>query len=144
MKIIIPNNAPNATDYPGFVLWQKSNNWERKINDLLKPYNTTHSEILQLISIMTLARLQDEVIQIQLIALTGVTPMHTSKILIKLEKNNLITRSTGIDTRSKSIEVTDAGMKLLFDTAPILQEANNNFFPKENLEIFKKYLKNIN
>jgi DNA-binding MarR family transcriptional regulator len=143
MKTIIPNDAPNATDYPGFVLWQKSNNWERYINDLLKPFSISQSEILQLISIITLLRSQDEVTQIELVALTGVTPMHTSKILIKLEKNNLISRKVATDSRAKALRVTEKGLKLLFATAPILQDANKNFFPKENLEIFNTYLNKI-
>jgi DNA-binding MarR family transcriptional regulator len=131
-------------EYPGFLIWQKANQWERYINQSLKEFNISQAEILQLISLATLFREKDEVTQIDLVNFTGVSPMSVSKILKILEKRELITRSVGIDTRSKSLKITTTGMKLLIDTAPILQKANNNFFPTRDLKDFKNYLKNIN
>jgi DNA-binding MarR family transcriptional regulator len=130
-------------EYPGFLIWQKANVWEKYINDILKQLHITQSEIFQLISLATLLRQHDEVRQIDLVSFTGASPMSVSKILKILEKRDLITRTTGVDTRSKALGITEVGMRMLIDSTHLLFEANKTFFSEENLEQFKHYLQNI-
>jgi DNA-binding MarR family transcriptional regulator len=133
----------DPTKYKGFLLWQKANNWEKYINNILKPYETTQSEIFLLISLSVLADQVVEVTQVKLVDFTDVSPMSISKTLKILEKKKLILRKTGKDTRSKSLQITSLANKLLMQTAPILFEADKEFFPKDTNSNFFKYLQSL-
>jgi MarR family transcriptional regulator, organic hydroperoxide resistance regulator len=121
-----PNVDPR--NYEGFKLWRKANEWEKTVNNALKEFNVSYSELLMLISLTYLSSIQDEVTQIDLVNYSGVTPMSVSKTLVKLEKNQIILRSQAIDTRAKSIVLSKLGTKLLINTAPIMKLTNDQFF----------------
>jgi MarR family transcriptional regulator, organic hydroperoxide resistance regulator len=121
-----PNVDPR--NYEGFKLWRKANEWEKTVNNALKQFDVSYSELLMLISLTYLSSTQDEVTQIDLVNYSGVTPMSVSKTLVRLEKNQFISRSQAIDTRAKSIVLSKLGTKLLINTAPIMKETNDQFF----------------
>jgi DNA-binding MarR family transcriptional regulator len=137
-------NVPDPMDYPGFLIWQKANAWEKFINSKLQKFGLTQSEILQLISLVILTQKKSEVTQVDLAEYTGVSAMGVSKTLKLLEKKKLITREEGTDSRSKSLGCTETGLEVLIDSAVLLREANIQFFPKNDQDQFIKYLKNIN
>jgi DNA-binding MarR family transcriptional regulator len=129
MKIDIQTNYPDPTQFNGFLLWQAANKLEKQTNIALKPYDLNHAEMLHLISIFHLLQFQNSLNQSQLSVFTGVTTMSVSKILTKLEKRKLITRTVGLDPRSKEISPTNSGIALLQTCAPIMNDVNNTFFP---------------
>lgn len=144
MSKLIPENIPDPRKYTGFLLWQKSNAWEKHVNQKLKTFNITQSEIFQLISLSLLLSEQQEVTQVELANFTGITAMNVSKIIKTLEQKGLIQRTTGTDSRSKALEVTENGIAILIQSAEILVEANNTFFPQKDAEKFYKYLSSLN
>jgi hypothetical protein len=82
----ILNDEVNPMNYPGFLFWQKANVWEKYVNNQLKQFNVTQSEVLQLISLVVLLDKKVEVLQVDLVEFTGVGAMTVSKIFKILEK----------------------------------------------------------
>lgn len=141
----IPNHSElDPRRYTGFTLWRKANDWERTLNQALKPFDITQSEILILISCAFLLQELGEITQVDIVEFIGVMPMSVSKTLKRLESNSLITRTTGVDTRSKSVTVTKQGMDILVKTAKIILEMNDSFFPEKGKAIFDSYLNSLN
>jgi DNA-binding MarR family transcriptional regulator len=134
---------PVPTDFAGFLLWQTANKWEKYINLQLRETGLNQAEMLHMISLSHLLQTQEEVSQAQLAEYTGVTTMSVSKILTKLEKNNLIARKTGSDPRSKSIALTESGFRLLQECATKMRDSDVAFFPATSKPQFITYLKNL-
>lgn len=143
MNIPTRQDLLDPREFTGFLFWQKANNWEKYVNSQLEPYNITQSEIFQLISIYILLSQQEEVTQVDIANFTGVAAMSVSKIMKKLEKKEFITRQIGTDSRSKSLKITQNGLDVLIQSANILFEANNNFFPKKDGKEFFSYLQKL-
>lgn len=144
MKINSKNQCPVPSDFAGFLLWQAANKWEKYLNTQLKPFGLNQAEVLHLISIFHLLQSQsEEITQSVLAQYTGVTAMSVSKILTKLEKQGLILRSVGTDSRSKSVLITKIGEKLLIQTAQILSKANDDFYPSKSRPKLINYLNNL-
>jgi DNA-binding MarR family transcriptional regulator len=141
--MVLANNPPNPNDFAGFLIWKTSNELEKYINSLLLPFDLIQSEIFHLIAIMQLVQAGKQVSQIEVSRSIGTTPMSTSKILRKLEKKHLISRVVGNDSRSKSIQITNDGLKILMSTVQILGDANTTFFANTNQEELTKNLKQI-
>jgi DNA-binding MarR family transcriptional regulator len=134
---------PVPTDFAGFLLWQTANKWEKYINLQLRATGLNQAEMLHAISLFHLLQIQTDVSQTQLADYTGVTTMSVSKILTKLEKNNLIARKTGSDPRSKSITLTESGLKLIQECATEMRNADETFFPSTSKPQFINYLKKL-
>jgi DNA-binding MarR family transcriptional regulator len=143
MSQIDLNNIPNPLDYPGFLILQKANVWEKYVNAKLIDFGLTLSEIFQLISLVILSQKQDEVTQVDLSQLSGVSAMSVSKILKLLEKKKLVVRTVGRDSRSKALSITSKGLDILINSSKLLDEANKQYFPKDGADTFVKYLKKI-
>jgi DNA-binding MarR family transcriptional regulator len=144
-KIAIENisKMPDPRSFIGFQLWQKSNLCEKYINQQLKPFDITQSEIFPLISIAILTNEGGEVTQTKLSDFTGISLMSISKILKSLERKGYITRHTGKDSRSKAITITEDGLQILIKSAQTLQKANSKLFPETNSKQFYNYLLTI-
>jgi DNA-binding MarR family transcriptional regulator len=140
---ITMHQYPDPSNYAGFLVWQKANKWEKFLNSQLKEIGLNQSELLHLISISHLMRIQKEISQTQLADYTGVTTMSVSKILTKLEYMKLIERKTGSDIRSKSIVVTKDGFTFLIKCAELMHNSDVEFYPKSQKPNFIQYLKKL-
>lgn len=134
---------PVPTDFAGFLLWQAANKWEKYINLQLRETGLNQADMLHLISIFHLLQISSQVSQVQLADYTGVTTMSVSKILTKLTKYDLITRKTGSDSRSKSISLTENGLKILQECANRMRDADKKFFAPKAKPQFIDYLNNL-
>jgi DNA-binding MarR family transcriptional regulator len=142
MNSKIKNTTPDPRSFTGFLLWQTSNNWDKFINNKLKDFGLNQTEMLHLISIYWILEQYKEVNQTVLANFTGFTTMGVSKLLSKLEKLGLISRHTGVDSRSKLVNITPKGKELLFSTAYLLVEAHHEFFSiAENKKLIKSLAK---
>jgi DNA-binding MarR family transcriptional regulator len=140
----IPKNQyPDPSNYAGFLVWQKSNKWEKFINSKIKEIGLNQSELLHLISITHLLRTQQELSQSQLAEYTGVTTMSVSKILTKLERLSFVERKIGSDPRSKSIVVTEQGFVTLIQCAQLMHDSDVQFYPKSQKPNFIQYLSKL-
>ncbi|WP_129673381.1 MarR family winged helix-turn-helix transcriptional regulator [Candidatus Chloroploca sp. Khr17] len=116
-------------DSPGFVLWQVSNLWQRRMNSALQAVDITHVQFVLLANIAWFTGNNETVTQIQLATQAKTDVMMTSKVLRTLEQKNLIIRETNpTDTRAKSLTLTSSGYQLLIKAVKIVEQVDNNFF----------------
>lgn len=137
-------NIPDPKEYAGFLLWQKSNNWEKFVNQQIKVFGITQTELFQLISLAILTMGQTEVTQVDLVKFTLTSPMSVSKTLKILEKNEFVKRIVGKDTRSKSILLTEKSESVLINSAEAIHLAEQSFFSQKGKDDFVSYLKSLN
>jgi DNA-binding MarR family transcriptional regulator len=119
--------SPN--DSPGFLLWQVSNLWQRRLNAGLRQIGLTHVQFVLLAGVEWLNYNQENVTQVQLASHAKADVMMTSNVVRSLEKKGLITRETHpTDTRAKCLALTEAGREVLLKTVKIVDQIDSNFF----------------
>ncbi len=115
----------------GFVFWQLTNLWQRKLSQVLKPLNLTHVQFVLLAGIGWLQQTSEKTTQIALARHAKTDVMMTSKVLRALEQKQLIERQTdAYDTRAKTLKLTAAGAKLLQKALEMVEMADTAFFVK--------------
>ena len=119
--------SPNH--HSGFLLWQVSNLWQRKMKDGLSHLGLTHVQFVLLAGIAWLNREDNPVTQARLSAHAKTDVMMTSKVLRTLEQKGLVKREThATDTRAKSLMMTDEGYQILVEAIQIVGQIDNDFF----------------
>lgn len=114
---------------PGFLLWQVSNLWQRRIKRALAPAGLTHVQFMLLAGIYYLHSRGDVVTQIRLAGHAGTDKMMTSNVVRTLEKKELIVREGHpTDSRAKMLEITAKGRDLLKEAVPLVEETDRLFF----------------
>ena len=116
-------------DSPGFLLWQVSNLWQRKLNAGLRQMNLTHVQFVLLAVSEWLGYNHDLVTQVQLAAQAKTDIMMTSNVLKSLEKKGLVSRTPHpTDTRAKCVALTGEGHKVLLKAIKFVDRIDNEFF----------------
>ncbi|MFK4790300.1 MarR family winged helix-turn-helix transcriptional regulator [Microbacterium sp. ZW T5_56] len=112
---------------PGFLLWQATNAWQRRVRAALAPHDLTH---VQFVLLATLLSLQPApVTQRQLADAAGTDAMMTSQVLRGLEKRSLITRLPHpTDRRAVIVAVTDQAVPLVNAANRAVEDADERFF----------------
>lgn len=114
---------------PGFLLWQVSTSWRRKIETKLSEYNLTHSQFVILAVLGWLTRNGDNINQAALAKYSKLDINMTSQVMRRLEKSNLISREyIEGDERSKYAKPTKEGKKLIKKVIPVVEEVDREFF----------------
>lgn len=120
----------------GFLLWQVTNLWQREIKKALEPYDLTHSQFVLMASIHWLASNKEDVTQIVVSNHTKIDPMTTSTILRTLETKGFIMRKEHeIDTRAKTVGLTEIGTKNIQQAIKTVEQFDNYFFSSLDMEI---------
>lgn len=115
----------------GFVFWQLTNLWQRKLSQVLKPLNLTHVQFVLLAGIGWLHQSGEKTTQIALARHAKTDVMMTSKVLRALEQKQLVERQTdSYDTRAKTLKLTAAGTRLLQKATDMAEMADIAFFVK--------------
>jgi DNA-binding MarR family transcriptional regulator len=116
---------------PGFLLWQVSMLWERRMRAALEPLALTHAQFVLLASSAWLCRSEDAVTQVRIASHAKLDVVMTSQVLRTLESKGLIHRHPHpSDTRAKSIAITSAGEKLLRTAIQIVEKEDAAFFDR--------------
>ncbi len=121
----------DAQDSPGFLLWEVTNLWQKKIRLALEPLALTHIQFVLLFSSHWLVSRGGgaDLTQIQLAQYARVDVNVTSQVLRELERKGYITRSTHpTDTRAKVIAPTPAGTELALRAVQVVEAADREFF----------------
>ncbi|GHU88580.1 MarR family transcriptional regulator [Bacteroidia bacterium] len=122
-------SVENAEDSSGFLLWQVTSLWQRKIRDSLKQYDLTHSQYVLLTCLHWLKLHGQEVTQIVLSSNSKIDPMTTSTVLRTLQKKGLIQRKEDLtDTRAKKIDITEQGKEIIKKAVVTVETADKEFF----------------
>ncbi len=141
---IFPFESPD--DSSGFLLWQVSNLWQRKMNAELSNLGLTHVQFVLLAGIVWLSSAKETITQARLAAHAKTDIMMTSKVLRALEKRGLVKRETDSrDTRAKSLTITSEGYELTLEAIKIVDKIDNDFFQSlgEQIGDFNHHLLSI-
>lgn len=121
----------DAQDSPGFLLWEVTNLWQKKIRQALEPLALTHMQFVLLFSCHWLVSKGGgaEITQVQLAQYARVDVNVTSQGLRVLEHKGYITRCAHpTDTRAKVIAPTPAGTELALRAVQVVEAADREFF----------------
>ncbi len=116
-------------DSPGYLLWQVSMLWQRKMKRGLDGIGLTHTQFVLLAALGWLSRAGGTVTQVDVANHSNIDRMMTSKVLRTLQAKGLVSR-TGhrTDTRAKSLSITLAGERTLQQAIGIVQQVDDAFF----------------
>lgn len=135
MKKSIDNSIKNFSkfnsenDSVGFLMWQISTLWRRKIKQELMPLNITHAQYVVMAVTDMLNEKQTEVTQQDISQTSMIDVMTVSTILSLLEKKEYINRSRSqLDSRAKAIYVTKAGKNILQQATNTIENIDETFF----------------
>jgi DNA-binding MarR family transcriptional regulator len=116
-------------DSSGFLLWQVTSLWQREIRKALEKFDLTHSQFVLLASVYWFHEQKQSVTQVQLSAHTKIDPMTTSTVLRTLQAKGFLSRQEhASDTRAKTVEITDAGKKLIRPAVKAVESFDKHFF----------------
>lgn len=112
----------------GFVMWQVSMLWQRKLKAGLDTLNITHAQFLLLSALDYLSTQKNIVSQQDLAMHCSIDKMMTSKILRTMQKKGLLTRKKNkMDTRSKNMAISDEGLEILKKATKLVDKVEGDF-----------------
>ncbi len=121
----------HADDSAGFLFWQASVLWRRKVENTLRPFDLTHIQFVLLASIGYLTKHTPWITQNELAIHTHCDVTMTSQVLRLLEKKGHIFRFTKPgDERAKHPKLTPKGTQLLKKVLPEVEKTDALFFGK--------------
>jgi len=112
----------------GFVIWQVSMLWQRKLKAALDTLDITHAQFLLLAALDFLSTQKNIVSQQDLARHCRIDKMMTSKILRTMQKKGLLTRKKNkMDTRSKTLVLSDEGNDTLTKALKMVDKVDTDF-----------------
>ncbi|MCB0651209.1 MAG: MarR family transcriptional regulator [Saprospiraceae bacterium] len=114
---------------PGYLLWQVTMLWQRKMKRALDLLGITHTQFVLLAALGWLSKDGAVVTQVELANHSKTDRMMVSKVLRTLESKGLINRSAHeTDTRAKSIGLTSRGVEMLRVAIKVVEQSDIEFF----------------
>ena len=127
----------------GFLFWQITNLWSRKMNNALNEVDLTHVQFALLSGVAWLERFDEEISQVKLSKHAKTNIMMTSKVIRTLESKGLIWRKAcKSDTRAKCLYLTDEGRQRIIKAIAIVQSVHEEFF--KGMDNNSEFIKNLN
>ena len=133
-------DRPKAS--PGFLLWQTSITWQRRIRKALEPHGISHPQFVIMAIVLWLEAHEGPPSQTKLIQWSKLDKMTVSSCLKKLKSMGLVERKEDeLDTRSKLVSLTQEGKTLIHQLVPIVEAVDAQFFGQLNDEEQQMLLK---
>lgn len=127
----LPFGFERAEDSPGFLLWQTTTLWQRKIKRALEAYDITHPQFVILATLLWFQAHDIETTQIQIATWTKLDKMTVSNALKGLAGKGFVQRGEHEkDTRAKTVRLTEAGENLIRQLIPVVEKVDAVFFGK--------------
>lgn len=124
-----------AEESSGYLLWQVTTLWQRKIKRQLDTIDLTHTQFVLLASLAWLSKSQSIVTQIEIANHSKTDRMMVSKVMRTLQEKGLITRKEHeTDTRAKTISLSEKGAIVLQKALVLVEQVDIEFFSVLNLE----------
>lgn len=121
--------GPEAETIAGFLLWQVSKLWQRRLALSLRDVGLPPTQAVILANVLRLGEEGREVTQSTLSKATKVDRMTASQTLRALEEKRLITRrSSATDSRTNQIRLTELGRERALEAIARLAAAHHAFF----------------
>ena len=125
----IPFRSKQASDSTGFLLWQVTVLWQRRIAAALRPHGLTQVQFALLASLLWLSNKESAITQAMLARHAKLDVMMTSQVLRALEKKGFVGRHAHpSDTRAKILSLTKSGKALAWSAIPDVEKADAVFF----------------
>jgi DNA-binding MarR family transcriptional regulator len=119
----------NPEDSSGFLLWQVTMLWQRKIKKGLDTIDITHTQFVLLASLAWLLNKNDSVTQTAIADHSKTDRMMVSKVLRTLQQKGFVQRQEHeTDTRAKTIWLTPKGETVLQKALKLVAKTDTNFF----------------
>lgn len=140
MKHSAYNNRNEST---GFLFWQLSTLWQRKIKEVLTPFSLTHTQYVILAVIEDLQETVDNINQKLISDISNIDVMTISSTLRLLERKKLIVRKKSrTDTRAYTIMNSKIGSNVLIKSIKEVEGVDKIFFTQDT-KIFNSKLKEL-
>jgi DNA-binding MarR family transcriptional regulator len=134
-------NYTHPEESSGYLLWQLTMMWQRKMKKELDKIDLTHTQFVVLAVLAWLSGTNNVVTQIDIASHAKTDRMMTSKVLRTLQEKGFIGRTEHLtDTRAKSVIVTNSGIDIVRQAVRIVDLVDKEFFGsnKRGSEIFNK------
>lgn len=117
-------------DSQGFILWQISMNWQRRMNAALRPLDLTFTQFSLLAALAWLQYDENAPIpQYKVAQHTQLDKMTTSKVIATLKKKKYLKIAKDpADKRLHRMQVTDTGKNLLDQAFQVVYQTDETFF----------------
>ena len=135
-----------SEDSTGFLLWQVTTLWQRKIKKALEAYHISHAQFVIMAVLLWFEEQGLERTQVAIVNQSKLDKMTVSKSIKKLMTDGYIHRiEHHIDTRAKWVTLTDTGKVLMKQLIPIIESIDMSFFKhtsrqKEFIEILNQLI----
>ena len=136
----------NHQESIGLLFWQSSMLWQRKIKQVLQPYDLTHTQFVIIAVIEELSEQEICVTQKKISDFSMIDVMTVSSTVRLLEKKGLLFRVPyEKDIRANSISNTEKGKSCLQQAVVAVEGADRTFFfPNDNENIqFQNFLADL-
>jgi DNA-binding MarR family transcriptional regulator len=131
-------------DSLGYLLWQTTITWQRKIKKSLEPFNISHAQFVILAILLWQTSKKLNTTQTTIANMSKLDKMTISKSLKKLSALKLVQRTEDkIDTRAKQVKLTPKGTELAKILVPIVEDIDSHFFGKLEPPLQKNLLQNL-
>ena len=117
---------------PGFRLWKLSTLWRRQAEAALLKVGLTHPQFVLLAVTGWLTREGTQIKQVDLAKRCGTDINMTSQVLRTLERKGYLKRVQA-DGRSKYLQLTEEGKKMVLAALPLVEEVDKEFFAHTDL-----------
>lgn len=129
MKQSVDFSFEKPEESNGYLLWQLTMLWQRKMKRALDELDLTHTQFVLLAALGWLAKQNGTVTQVDIANHSNTDRMMVSKVLRTLQDKNFITkREHKTDTRAKSILLTQIGQDKLQKALRIVSQVDSDFF----------------
>ena len=126
---VFPSGYSTPQDSPGFLLWQVTNRWQRRIKTVLEEVDLTHAQFVVLAGIAWLSRDGEAPTQARLSRHARTDAMMTSQILRTLVAKGYVERGADpSDRRAKNLSLTQNGRKIAERSVRLVEAADQEFF----------------
>ena len=116
-------------DSPGFLLWQTTMTWQRRIKKALEPYGIAHAQFVLLAILLWHAKIKQEPTQVILANWSKLDKMTVSKSLRGLVDKGLVVRHEHPeDTRAKVVKLTTEGKSMASKLVLVVEKIDTEFF----------------
>jgi len=124
-----PFSSEKAGDSTGFLLWQVTTLWQRRIAAALRPLGLTQVQYALLASLLWLSRTESSITQAMLARHGKLDVMMTSQVLRALQAKGLLRRKPHpTDARARVLTLTVKGGSLTRSAVPVVEKADSVFF----------------
>lgn len=137
-------NSPDEN--PGYLLWQVTMLWQRKVKNGLDTIGITHTQFVLMAALKWLCLSKKEVFQIEVAKHAKVDRMMTSKVFKNLKGKGLITFEDSItDSRAKAVRLTKEGESVFKQALQVVEQVDGEFFSRlgDQIPNYKRLMQSL-